>query len=768
MIIIEAVYEPSHPPLKARTIMKHTTTAFLRTRLALLLVLVMVASLVPSLSASAASPEDLPNWEDRAEVSGQAFQEVGTTLDSYSLTDENGTKTITVDHSAPVGSETNPISIPDEAALILFGLQPPVTSGPSPSMENFISPTDGKYYILDKADGFYDMDGDNYEMFPLFTTFRCGGTDQMTMQSAFRGKLIGNGSTVSNITLRPINDKLDHASPFDVLESEGTMLSYDWGFIATTMDALATDLTIDGIKIHVEDDFRDSNTDSDCIGGFCGQAITSFFGNIAVNDVQITAEASSIVSVGGFCSGGMESSFENISVNGLSVSFENQIQVAGGLLALAHSSSIKNCSFVSEPISLNAFMLGGLIGAQANDMDIANCYVNCDIHSLETATMLGGLIGNVMFLDYSVTSNEAPVPTDISGSMKNSYYNGELTAVSGGARIGGLVGFYTPTQWDYEDLGIYVENCSSIYLDNTIENCYYSSNIVSDIGEDNRLSPENEADNGLTASLPSNCDSFDPANATVSYNGGAEIPLVDALNNFISDQGDDTLFTWAVQSETNDGLPFFGERAPSTPSIPDSDLTVSTKTDENAPKTTLSDDKSAIADAVLTPEELERIEDGESAEIWLEVTDDKNVSEEAKAAIEKESGDYNIGMFIDISLFKQFENDDSATPVHKTNKPLTISIVIPAELVKDGRTFAIARYHDGVVDIIKGTFDKATSTFTFKTDRFSDYAILYTDATVANTPDSDSLPLAILLVFASGLALAATVIYDKKQFALNN
>ena len=56
---------------------------------------------------------------------------------------------------------------------------------------------------------------------------------------------------------------------------------------------------------------------------------------------------------------------------------------------------------------------------------------------------------------------------------------------------------------------------------------------------------------------------------------------------------------------------------------------------------------------------------------------------------------------------------------------------IPQELINTNenvqRTYYIVRIHNGQTDIIEGEFDAATGQFIFETDRFSTYAIIYTD-----------------------------------------
>lgn len=54
------------------------------------------------------------------------------------------------------------------------------------------------------------------------------------------------------------------------------------------------------------------------------------------------------------------------------------------------------------------------------------------------------------------------------------------------------------------------------------------------------------------------------------------------------------------------------------------------------------------------------------------------------------------------------------------------------------RTYYIIRYHDGKAEIIEGTYDEKTQTFTFETDKFSDYAIAYKDVKKADATGTNN------------------------------
>ena len=124
--------------------------------------------------------------------------------------------------------------------------------------------------------------------------------------------------------------------------------------------------------------------------------------------------------------------------------------------------------------------------------------------------------------------------------------------------------------------------------------------------------------------------------------------------------------------------------------------------------------------------------------VWLDIQDmSASVSQTDKTLIQNTSGDYTVGLYLDINLFKKVGSND-ATKVTETNGKVKASIVIPESLWKSGRTFEIIRVHDGVATAIAGTYDENTHVFTFETDKFSTYALAYKDATSSDNNSSTS------------------------------
>ena len=85
---------------------------------------------------------------------------------------------------------------------------------------------------------------------------------------------------------------------------------------------------------------------------------------------------------------------------------------------------------------------------------------------------------------------------------------------------------------------------------------------------------------------------------------------------------------------------------------------------------------------------------------------------------------FKIGQLFDLSLILKIKGGEKIGNIYETNGKISFSISIPESLRKSGRTFYILRFHDGSVDQVgSGSGDSVK----IKTDRFSTYAISYTD-----------------------------------------
>lgn len=183
--------------------------------------------------------------------------------------------------------------------------------------------------------------------------------------------------------------------------------------------------------------------------------------------------------------------------------------------------------------------------------------------------------------------------------------------------------------------------------------------------------------------------------------------------------------TYVIGEETAKYLEF--SKKPLNPGTIENDTTPS----DNAFDTNLDETPEELKEKVLDETDKERIENGESAKVFLRVTDiSGEVSGNDKKLVEQAKGKATLGMYIDISLYKQI-GTDAATKVTNTAGTVTITIKVPERLLNTNhaitRTYQIVRIHNGQPEIINCIYNSKEGTISFETDAFSTYALVYQD-----------------------------------------
>lgn len=156
-----------------------------------------------------------------------------------------------------------------------------------------------------------------------------------------------------------------------------------------------------------------------------------------------------------------------------------------------------------------------------------------------------------------------------------------------------------------------------------------------------------------------------------------------------------------------------------------------TSPEDNAGNAALADDEETLGSAVLTDEDKTAVENGADASIRLDVEDiTESVPAEDAGLVEEAKGEAELGMYLGVTLWKQI-GDGEEVAVTETNGSLTISFEVPDSLINTDpsvvRSYQIIRVHEGKAEIIPCEYSEETRTITFKTDKFSTYALVYTD-----------------------------------------
>lgn len=122
---------------------------------------------------------------------------------------------------------------------------------------------------------------------------------------------------------------------------------------------------------------------------------------------------------------------------------------------------------------------------------------------------------------------------------------------------------------------------------------------------------------------------------------------------------------------------------------------------------------------------------------------------------------YNLATYLDIILGKFANENDMIGLVSEADEAVSVTISIPTTLekVKEGytRKYVIVRVHNGVTDIIDDVKINDDGTLTFKTDKFSTYALAYQDIEKVNAsnPNTGDNVLTFIIIGLVSLIVAA-------------
>ena len=182
-----------------------------------------------------------------------------------------------------------------------------------------------------------------------------------------------------------------------------------------------------------------------------------------------------------------------------------------------------------------------------------------------------------------------------------------------------------------------------------------------------------------------------------------------------------------------------------------------------ATKEVLAETSKEIVDAIIKGEEVNNVpeevvvaiqnalEQGMEVEVStridVEVIDENDVEELVGKTtielIEKTADGDKVVQYLDLSVEMTISADGLVrvvSDVSKLSEEVTFTIAIPEELqdVKEGyaREFYVIRVHDGETEILEVTVND-DGTLSFKTDRFSVYALAYTDTAIEEETPTD-------------------------------
>lgn len=177
--------------------------------------------------------------------------------------------------------------------------------------------------------------------------------------------------------------------------------------------------------------------------------------------------------------------------------------------------------------------------------------------------------------------------------------------------------------------------------------------------------------------------------------------------------------------------------------------------------------------AKLSEDENKAVKAGNKTQFVLSASGMTPTKEEI-TLIQSVLGNNVIGQYLNLNLTLKIlgRADRQITDL---SAPMYIAITIPQNLVNHDssieRTYRIVRIHDGVATLIDGNYDAATNQFTFATDGFSTYALVYEDVNTTLTGRSpktgdNSLWMVWTLILCAGCSIlfAAGKRYKKREW----
>ena len=213
---------------------------------------------------------------------------------------------------------------------------------------------------------------------------------------------------------------------------------------------------------------------------------------------------------------------------------------------------------------------------------------------------------------------------------------------------------------------------------------------------------------------------------------------------------DENLYTTSIPAKTNAGTYYVWYKAVGDRNHLDSepvcvsvkiseennpgDVNVEPRTKGIVPKITVeASEYKKIKEAapnLLTSEEVNRVKNGENLTIFLKMENiDKTVSSSDKALVKEAAAGRNaeIGMYLDLSLYKKIGNSAEKPITDLKGQKITVKVTVPPDYKAPAgttRTFYAIRVHDGEADVIA---ESTNTTIEVSTDRFSTYALAYSD-----------------------------------------
>ena len=185
--------------------------------------------------------------------------------------------------------------------------------------------------------------------------------------------------------------------------------------------------------------------------------------------------------------------------------------------------------------------------------------------------------------------------------------------------------------------------------------------------------------------------------------------------------------------------------------------------------------KNAMNNGIFSEEQVTAINDGADTEVKTVISKTEPTAEDKNLVEAQLNSNNTVAMYLDLkvlaSVTKDGEQVGDTITVSETGTPVKFTITLDDAYIntKDTveRTYQVVRVHNGTVDVLPASFDAESKTITFETDKFSTYAIMYTDTVKASktpsTSDTTTVGLYGGMAVVSVLAVGLLFFFKKRN-----
>ena len=183
----------------------------------------------------------------------------------------------------------------------------------------------------------------------------------------------------------------------------------------------------------------------------------------------------------------------------------------------------------------------------------------------------------------------------------------------------------------------------------------------------------------------------------------------------------------------------------------------------------------AINNGVFTEEQITAINEGASTEVKTVISKTEPSAEDKKLVEAQLNSTNTVAMYLDLKVLASVTKDGSKVgndvTISETGTAVKFTVALDDSFINTkntvDRTYQVVRIHNGVVDVLPATFDADSKTITFETDKFSTYAVMYTDTPKASkTPaTADNMNVAVYggVAVISVLAVGLLFFFKKRN-----